>query len=231
MFCSYDQARRSCMLSHFLKCVSQPKSRIGLGCKALHSQSSHARPILDVHKWDKCFAAISTIPIHPLSQPESRSKTQSFRGFVSHRGNVFNRAYSNGAVSNQESRSRTVENFPSAELIDALKKRGVNLPKMEELAVNTQHNSLICPFCEGGQSNDRSFSIKFEDPDLVLWNCFRGKCGEKGRHSLAGTKPFPSRPLHFLFSYFNLRHAHYLASKPFTVYGVQWASLYNFVPE
>ena len=94
--------------------------------------------------------------------------------------------YQNGAVSTQEARGKVPGSVPSPELLEKLRQKGVNLPGMESMVVNVQHNAMTCPFCEGGQNDDKSFSIFFEDSDSALWNCFRGKCGQKGGISLAG---------------------------------------------
>ena len=75
---------------------------------------------------------------------------------------------------------------PSLDLLEALVKKGVELENMDRMVVGKQHNGLICPFCDGGTSKDTSFSIIFDNEDTAMWNCFRGKCGARGRHNMAG---------------------------------------------
>lgn len=51
-----------------------------------------------------------------------------------------------------------------------------------------QSMRVVCPFCGGGSSKERSMSIKL-DPEtgLVLYHCFRGNC-EEGSGVLGGAK-------------------------------------------
>ena len=95
-------------------------------------------------------------------------------------------ALQRAAANDQMPSIKQPEPKPSPELLEGLRKKGVQLAGMEEMAVGRQHGGLVCPFCDGGQSLDVSFSILFDDPDTALWKCFRGKCGAQGRHSLAG---------------------------------------------
>lgn len=45
----------------------------------------------------------------------------------------------------------------------------------------------VCPFCRGGDSGERSLSIKLDgESGLILYHCFRGNCGESG--VLGGSK-------------------------------------------
>ncbi|CAA0823770.1 Twinkle homolog protein-chloroplastic/mitochondrial [Striga hermonthica] len=44
-----------------------------------------------------------------------------------------------------------------------------------------QFNSLICPRCKGGESEEKSLSLSIEpDGRSAVWICFRGKCGWTG---------------------------------------------------
>ncbi|GER41548.1 nucleic acid binding protein [Striga asiatica] len=59
--------------------------------------------------------------------------------------------------------------------------------KLQEIGIGPkpclpgQYNSLICPRCKGGDSEEKSLSL-FIEPDVwaAVWNCFRGKCGWNG---------------------------------------------------
>lgn len=65
----------------------------------------------------------------------------------------------------------------------AIKQLGINLPEGGT-------TSEVCPFCNGGVSSERSFSLTREGFDL-LFMCHRAKCGRKGKVFL-GTKPSES---------------------------------------
>ncbi|XP_057537802.1 twinkle homolog protein, chloroplastic/mitochondrial-like isoform X1 [Amaranthus tricolor] len=63
----------------------------------------------------------------------------------------------------------------------------VLLKKLEELGIEGhnsmpgQHCSLLCPMCAGGDSGERSLSLRIsEDGNSAVWLCFRGKCGWQG---------------------------------------------------
>jgi len=44
-----------------------------------------------------------------------------------------------------------------------------------------QSARMVCPFCGGGTSRERSLSIKRdEETGLILYHCFRGNCSEAG---------------------------------------------------
>ncbi|KAL5731540.1 DNA helicase [Ranunculus cassubicifolius] len=44
-----------------------------------------------------------------------------------------------------------------------------------------EYNRLMCPECEGGDSNERSFSLYITpDANLAMWQCYRAKCGWRG---------------------------------------------------
>ncbi|XP_050223566.1 twinkle homolog protein, chloroplastic/mitochondrial [Mercurialis annua] len=68
---------------------------------------------------------------------------------------------------------------------DKLKELGI---EMDEYSTG-QHNSLFCPMCNGGDSEEKSLSL-FINPDWsnATWNCFRAKCGWTG-----GTRPFAGK--------------------------------------
>ncbi|KAF2317938.1 hypothetical protein GH714_041261 [Hevea brasiliensis] len=76
-----------------------------------------------------------------------------------------------------------------------LRKLEILRRKLEELGIEMdtftpgQHNHLICPMCNGGDSEEKSFSL-FISPDGsgASWTCFRAKCGWSG-----GTRPFAGR--------------------------------------
>lgn len=51
-----------------------------------------------------------------------------------------------------------------------------------ELSSGESLASLVCPFCNGGSSGDKSFSVKREDYH-VLYICHRASCGAQGRVS------------------------------------------------
>ncbi|XP_073009688.1 twinkle homolog protein, chloroplastic/mitochondrial [Typha latifolia] len=45
-----------------------------------------------------------------------------------------------------------------------------------------QYDHLLCPKCDGGSTKEATLSVFIrEDAQLALWQCFRGKCGWKGR--------------------------------------------------
>lgn len=49
-----------------------------------------------------------------------------------------------------------------------------------------QHAGLLCPFCEGGSTRERTFSVKVETLPgsgmSAVYHCFRAsKCGASGR--------------------------------------------------
>lgn len=48
-----------------------------------------------------------------------------------------------------------------------------------ELAIGEQANGRLCPFCEGGQHNDHSFSMMRVE-EGILYHCFRAKCNKSG---------------------------------------------------
>lgn len=44
-----------------------------------------------------------------------------------------------------------------------------------------QQIRTVCPFCGGGDSRERSLSIKLDsESGLILYHCFRGRCAESG---------------------------------------------------
>lgn len=65
---------------------------------------------------------------------------------------------------------------------DACLDQGIVLPHYTD----GQHAGLLCPFCEGGSSRERTFSVKVETVPGVgmsaVYHCFRAsKCGASGR--------------------------------------------------
>lgn len=74
------------------------------------------------------------------------------------------------------------------------------LAEYAELADGDRVNSLVCPECEGGRSNERSFTIGRIGPSL-WFKCWRSSCGysgrtRDGRTDSAGVKK-PRRRLNF----------------------------------
>lgn len=47
----------------------------------------------------------------------------------------------------------------------------------------------VCPFCAGGKTGERSFSVSRSEDGAVLYHCFRGKCGTSGRIGGLTTRP------------------------------------------
>ncbi|XP_065847285.1 twinkle homolog protein, chloroplastic/mitochondrial isoform X2 [Euphorbia lathyris] len=68
-------------------------------------------------------------------------------------------------------------------------------PKLEEVGIKMdelypgQHNHLLCPMCNGGDSEEKTFSLVI-DPDgsSAAWTCFRAKCGWNGGTKLMAGK-------------------------------------------
>lgn len=52
---------------------------------------------------------------------------------------------------------------------------------------------VLCPFCNGGRSNERSMSITHRDDGVKLYICHRAKCGAAGRINPDGYVP-PETP-------------------------------------
>jgi hypothetical protein len=44
---------------------------------------------------------------------------------------------------------------------------------------------VVCPWCEGGSSRERSLSISLKD-GVALFNCYRNSCAKKGKVNLGG---------------------------------------------
>ncbi|XP_061349798.1 twinkle homolog protein, chloroplastic/mitochondrial-like, partial [Gastrolobium bilobum] len=60
------------------------------------------------------------------------------------------------------------------------------------LCVPGQHNNLLCPACQGGETGEKSFSLYIApDGGSASWLCFRGKCGYKGsQQAFAGSSSY-----------------------------------------
>ena len=87
-----------------------------------------------------------------------------------------------------------LEEAPRLSLIEAeLRRQGIQLVQFAE----GQHNGLQCPRCQGGESGDRSFSLRVDEEGAV-WTCFRAKCGWEGGFSVgtlqAGMVPAQAEP-------------------------------------
>jgi hypothetical protein len=48
-----------------------------------------------------------------------------------------------------------------------------------DLGIGVTNPNVICPFCNGGDSRDKSFSVRRYDT-VIYYQCYRAKCGEKG---------------------------------------------------
>lgn len=64
---------------------------------------------------------------------------------------------------------------------EACEDLGIDLPHYGD----GQHQNLLCPFCNGGDKQERSFSVRVETVAgkgmKALYHCFRSNnCGEKG---------------------------------------------------
>lgn len=60
-------------------------------------------------------------------------------------------------------------------------KLAVGIPKGE-----TEHG-LICPYCGGGKSGDRSLSVTVKETGAILYKCHRASCSAKGIVGSRGT--------------------------------------------
>ncbi|KAK6150165.1 hypothetical protein DH2020_017690 [Rehmannia glutinosa] len=68
--------------------------------------------------------------------------------------------------------------------------------KLQEIGIDAnpfkpgQYNGLICPRCKGGDSGEKSLSLRIEeDGGAATWTCFRAKCGWTGAtRAFAGVK-------------------------------------------
>ena len=49
-----------------------------------------------------------------------------------------------------------------------------------ELLPEERRGSLVCPFCDGGQSRERSFGVGKGEDGAVYYKCFRVHCGRSG---------------------------------------------------
>jgi len=48
-----------------------------------------------------------------------------------------------------------------------------------DLVLGEQSQNIVCPFCKGGHTKEKSFSIKRE-PTGLLYHCYRATCGSRG---------------------------------------------------
>ena len=48
-----------------------------------------------------------------------------------------------------------------------------------DLGIGDSAPNTICPFCDGGNSKDKSFSVRRYD-NVVYYQCYRAKCDQKG---------------------------------------------------
>lgn len=58
-----------------------------------------------------------------------------------------------------------------------------------------QRTRIVCPFCEGGSTEEVSMSITKANPKLLFWRCFRNSCGRHGVIS-DGFIGEPKEPVH-----------------------------------
>ena len=49
------------------------------------------------------------------------------------------------------------------------------------LVRGTGQSGLLCPFCHGGRTEEKSMSIHVRDDSMVLYICHRASCGKHGR--------------------------------------------------
>lgn len=68
-----------------------------------------------------------------------------------------------------------------------------------EAMIGVQFTNIIpCPVCRGGERHDKGFGVKVIEEGCVLYHCFRGKCGAKGKvaghraASAGGGSPAPA---------------------------------------
>lgn len=52
------------------------------------------------------------------------------------------------------------------------------------IAQGERRTGLVCPFCLGGGSTERSFSV-ISYPDGIFWRCWRASCDKKGKINLS----------------------------------------------
>lgn len=97
---------------------------------------------------------------------------------------------------------------------------------LENLSPEEQGRTL-CPRCKGGNSKEKSLGVIRTETGLILWNCFRAKCGFKGLHSLGAyqkdevIKTKPSRPFLGMLETLSGEHFDYFKK----TYGLWPASL------
>lgn len=61
-----------------------------------------------------------------------------------------------------------------------------------ELAREEQCSGLKCPFCEGGETGERSLSVKREE-FYAQYKCHRASCGKSGRVPMIGSAPVTTK--------------------------------------
>lgn len=48
-----------------------------------------------------------------------------------------------------------------------------------DLGIGDSNPNVVCPFCNGGDERDKSFSVRRYDT-VIYYQCYRAKCGERG---------------------------------------------------
>lgn len=52
------------------------------------------------------------------------------------------------------------------------------------LLLDERRNGLLCPFCHGGQTKEKTLSL-MHSPNGIQWKCWRASCDKRGRLSLS----------------------------------------------
>lgn len=63
----------------------------------------------------------------------------------------------------------------------------IDINDYNEIPVGSHQSGLICPYCKGGDSQDRSFFVARNATEM-FWFCYRNKCGASGSTSNYGSK-------------------------------------------
>ncbi|WCJ24364.1 hypothetical protein M5689_006328 [Euphorbia peplus] len=137
-------------------------------------------PFSSLSKTPKCL-----LPVVVCSQPLSKNPPY----FI--KTNGFNSLSSVPAPVNIKDSRMLKENLVP-KLEDNLR---ILKAKLEEVGILMdelypgQHNHLVCPMCNGGDSGEKTFSIVVEPQgSSAAWTCFRAKCGWNGGTKLMAGK-------------------------------------------